>query len=56
MAGFVGLFCFSLLWPGLVAFHYLNIETFELPSKLPAILLVVNGLIGTVLSELLWMW
>ena len=54
--GFVGLFSFSLLWPGMVALHYLSIEKFQLPDKYPAIVLVINGLIGTVISELLWLW
>nr|CAB3266246.1 solute carrier family 35 member F5-like [Phallusia mammillata] len=54
--GFVGLVCFSLLWSGMAILHYLRLETFQLPNKTEAILLVVNGLVGTVLSELFWLW
>jgi len=54
--GFVGLFTMCFLWPGLVLFHYTGIEKFELPNKIEVMYLVVNGFIGTVLSELLWLW
>lgn len=54
--GFVGLFNLLLLWPGFFLLHYTGFEVFEFPSKLVWIYLVVNGLIGTVLSEFLWLW
>lgn len=53
---FVGLFTFLLLWPGILVLHYSKVEMFELPDKQTAIYLVVNGLIGTVISEILWLW
>ena len=56
IAGFVGMFSLVLLWPGMLALHYANIEKFQLPDKTEIIFLVVNGLIGTVLSELMWLW
>ena len=54
--GFVGLFNALLLWPGFFICHFTNSEPFELPSAKQWELLVLNGLIGTVLSELLWLW
>ncbi|KAM4698145.1 solute carrier family 35 member F5 [Rhinophrynus dorsalis] len=54
--GFVGLFNLLLLWPGFFLLHYTSFEPFELPSRLVWIYIVVNGLIGTVLSEFLWLW
>jgi len=54
--GFIGLFTMFLLWPGLVLLNYLQIETFELPSNDQLVFLLFNGLIGTVISELLWLW
>ncbi|KAM8934693.1 solute carrier family 35 member F5 [Pelodytes ibericus] len=54
--GFVGLFNLLLLWPGFFLLHYTGLEAFEFPSKLVWIYLVINGLIGTVLSEFLWLW
>ena len=52
--GFVGLFNLAFLWPGLLFCHFTGAETFQLPNLKQWELLVVNGLIGTVLSELLW--
>ncbi|KAM9302470.1 solute carrier family 35 member F5, partial [Gastrophryne carolinensis] len=54
--GFVGLFNLLLLWPGFFLLHYLQFEAFEFPNKLVWIYLVINGLVGTVLSEFLWLW
>ncbi|XP_018587860.1 solute carrier family 35 member F5-like [Scleropages formosus] len=54
--GFVGLFNLLLLWPGFLLLHYAGFEPFELPSKLVWMYIIVNGLVGTVLSEFLWLW
>lgn len=54
--GFVGLFNLFLLWPGFLLLHYAGLEPFELPSKLVCMYIIINGLIGTVLSEFLWLW
>uniref|UniRef100_A0A803XNW6 Solute carrier family 35 member F5 n=1 Tax=Meleagris gallopavo TaxID=9103 RepID=A0A803XNW6_MELGA len=54
--GFVGLFNLLLLWPGFFLLHYTGFEAFEFPSKLIWMCIVINGLIGTVLSEFLWLW
>ncbi|XP_063788957.1 solute carrier family 35 member F5 isoform X2 [Pseudophryne corroboree] len=54
--GFVGLFNLLLLWPGFFLLHYTNFEAFEFPNKLVWMYLVINGLVGTVLSEFLWLW
>ncbi|XP_043228403.1 solute carrier family 35 member F5-like [Amphibalanus amphitrite] len=54
--GFVGAFTALLFWPGFLAGHYSGYEPFQLPSRQQWMFLVANGLIGTVLSELLWMW
>ncbi|XP_028928721.1 solute carrier family 35 member F5 isoform X2 [Ornithorhynchus anatinus] len=54
--GFVGLFNLLLLWPGFFVFHYAGWEAFELPSRLVWFYIFLNGLVGTVLSEFLWLW
>jgi len=54
--GFVGLFCMVTLWPGILILHYTGLETFEFPTSKQWLLLVLNGFVGTVLSELLWLW
>ncbi|GAB6030852.1 hypothetical protein CHUAL_007689 [Chamberlinius hualienensis] len=54
--GFVGLFSMLTLWPGVLILHYSGVETVELPTAKQCILLSVNGLIGTVFSEFLWLW
>lgn len=54
--GFVGLFNVLILWPGILILHYADWETFTLPTRSECLLLLVNGLVGTVLSELLWLW
>ncbi|XP_055226641.1 solute carrier family 35 member F5-like [Gorilla gorilla gorilla] len=54
--GFVGLFNLLLLWPGFFLLHYTGFEDFEFPNKVVLMCIIVNGLIGTVLSEFLWLW
>lgn len=55
-AGFVGLFDAVLLLPLVMIWHLTGIELFEVPSNSVWTLLLVNGFIGTVLSELFWLW
>lgn len=54
--GFVGFFTIVLLWPGLLIVHLSSQDEFPWPSGTQWSFLVVNGLIGTVISELLWLW
>ncbi|XP_066963689.1 solute carrier family 35 member F5 isoform X1 [Macrobrachium rosenbergii] len=54
--GFVGLFNTILLWPGFPLLDALGWETFQLPNKSQWLYMSVNGLVGTVFSELLWLW
>ncbi|XP_022246997.1 solute carrier family 35 member F5-like [Limulus polyphemus] len=54
--GFVGLFNLLIIWPGFFLLHYTKVEKFQWPTYHQWLLLIVNGLIGTVLSELLWLW
>ena len=53
--GFVGLWSTLLLWPGLFILHTSQQEPFQMPTVKQWEFLVVNGIIGTVLSELLWL-
>lgn len=55
-SGFVGLFNLLLLWPGFFLLHYTGFEDFEFPNKVVLMCIILNGLIGTVLSEFLWLW
>ncbi|XP_015440077.1 PREDICTED: solute carrier family 35 member F5 isoform X2 [Dufourea novaeangliae] len=54
--GFVGLFSLTLLWPLFFILHYGHWEEFEWPDTHQWTFLIINGLIGTVLSEVLWLW
>jgi solute carrier family 35 protein F5 len=54
--GFVGLFNLILLWPLFFILHYGHWEEFEWPNPHQWTFLIVNGLIGTVVSEVLWLW
>jgi len=55
--GFVGLFGLLLFWPGFFVLHYTGVETFELPADTKTwMFILLNGIIGTALSELLWLW
>jgi len=54
--GFVGVFNMVLIGPGLYLFHALGWEKFELPQLETFGYIAVNGLVGTVLSEFLWLW
>ncbi|XP_064079213.1 solute carrier family 35 member F5-like isoform X2 [Macrobrachium nipponense] len=54
--GFVGLFNTILLWPGFPLLDALGWETFQLPNKSQWLYMSINGLVGTVFSELLWLW
>nr|XP_050863982.1 solute carrier family 35 member F5 isoform X2 [Vespula vulgaris] len=54
--GFVGLFNLTLLWPLFFILHYGHWEEFEWPDTHQWTFLIMNGFIGTVLSEVLWLW
>lgn len=54
--GFVGLFCFVTLWPLFLVLHFTEIELFQWPNPNQWLAMLVNGIIGTVFSELLWLF
>lgn len=54
--GFVGLFSALFLWPGFFILHYSDNETFQWPNGRQWMIIAINGIVGTVLSELLWLW
>eukprot|EP00095_Tigriopus_kingsejongensis_P001336 snap_masked-scaffold1057_size73593-processed-gene-0.8 protein:Tk01336 transcript:snap_masked-scaffold1057_size73593-processed-gene-0.8-mRNA-1 annotation:"solute carrier family 35 member f5-like" len=54
--GFVGLFNAALLWPGLLVLHMIDFEALTMPTGTQLQFLVINGLVGTVFSELMWLW
>ena len=53
--GFVGAFAITLLWPMLPILSAANVEPFEWPDKTLWLWLALNGVLGTVLSDLLWL-
>ncbi|KAE8743555.1 hypothetical protein FOCC_FOCC010802 [Frankliniella occidentalis] len=53
--GFVGLWNLLLLWPVFFLLHYTNLEKFEWPNQRQWAYLLLNGIIGTVISEALWL-
>lgn len=54
--GFVGFFNLILLWPLFFFLHFSELETFEWPTREQLLFLLLNGLLGTVISEALWLW
>lgn len=54
--GFVGLLCVLLLWPGFFVLHFSGSEVFVMPDSRQWLFIAINGLVGTVLSEVLWLW
>ncbi|KAB7505358.1 Solute carrier family 35 member F5, partial [Armadillidium nasatum] len=54
--GFVGLFNAIILWPGFFILNATGLEVFQVPTKQQLLYIILNGLVGTVLSELLWLW
>ena len=57
LLGFVGLIDGLVIMPLVALWDVVHIERFELPpTNRVWTLLLVNGFIGTVLSELLWLW
>ncbi|KAL9958518.1 hypothetical protein ACROYT_G035545 [Oculina patagonica] len=55
--GLVGAFIFVLVWPGFFVLNYFNWEKFELPSSSNIWgFIALNAFVGTVLSEVLWLW
>jgi solute carrier family 35 protein F5 len=53
--GFVGLWNLVLFWPFFVLLHYTELEPFSLPDVRVLGFLTLNGLIGTVLSDWIWL-
>lgn len=54
--GFVGLWNIVLLWPLFLVLNFSQLEPFEMPNRRQFLVLFLNGLIGTVISEALWLW
>ena len=55
-AGFLGLCTLLLLWPGLVILHVTKVEELVWPDSLEWAVLFVSGIVGVVISNLLWLW
>ena len=54
--GTVGLLSSILLLPLFPILHYSDIETFSLPNLTQLKYLLITALVGTVISDLLWLW
>ncbi|XP_061432332.1 solute carrier family 35 member F5 isoform X1 [Lethenteron reissneri] len=54
--GFLGLFCMLFFWPAFFLLHYTGLEPFELPSRTVWLCLLLNGILGTAITEALWLW
>ncbi|KAK6509458.1 hypothetical protein TWF481_004202 [Arthrobotrys musiformis] len=54
--GFVGLFNFICLWPGLVILHYTGYETFELPPTNSVYWVIFINCCITVVSDFCWVF
>jgi solute carrier family 35 protein F5 len=54
--GFVGLINTVVMWPSFFILHATKLEIFVWPTQQQWLYIALNGLIGTVLSEFLWLW
>lgn len=54
--GFVGFWTIVCLWPGLIVLNITQFETFQIPTRLQLGSMLLNGFIGTLGAELLWLW
>jgi len=52
--GFIGAINFIVFTPILFLLHFTHIERFEVPSSTIFLFLLVNGFIGSVISDVLW--
>ena len=54
MLGCMGALCFVLGWPLVLLLDWAHWELFEWPSRTVAATLLANGLLGSVLPDLIW--
>lgn len=54
--GFLGVFNVLCMWPFFFVLHYSGLEPFVWPDGSVLWRLAINALIGTVLSDFLWLW
>ena len=54
MFGCMGALCFVLGWPLVLLLDWAHWELFEWPSRTVAATLLANGLLGSVLPDLIW--
>lgn len=52
--GFVGLYCFVLLWPIIVVLHCTGVETFEIPRTGHVLSLLCTNAVITFISDFCW--
>ena len=52
--GMLGILNSVVFWPGFFILHYTGLEVFEIPPRQTIAPLVLNALVGTSLSEMLW--
>lgn len=52
----MGLWVFLIMWPLVLFVNFSRVEPFEMPNRKQFLILFLNGLIGTVVSEALWLW
>uniref|UniRef100_A0A9J2PC44 Nuclear receptor domain-containing protein n=3 Tax=Ascaris TaxID=6251 RepID=A0A9J2PC44_ASCLU len=56
MFGMVGVLTVTVYSPVLLLMHYTSIETlFPLPDRMQFLMLILNGIVGTVFSDFLWL-
>lgn len=57
ISGFAGVAVSVMITPLILLWDFVKWEEFELPpNNMVWTLLLINGFVGTVLSELLWLW
>ena len=56
LIGFVGLIDTLVMWPAFFILNATQMEVFSWPTAQQWQFIVLNGFVGTVLSEFLWLW
>ncbi len=52
--GLIGVINVCSFWPLFLILHHTGVETMELPAPTVILFLILNGLFGTVISDMLW--
>lgn len=56
LLGFIGLFVFLLLWPGIAVVHFTGFEAFTFPDYYTGWWLVISAVLSTFIGQVMWLY